>query len=154
MEDIRWHQRLDSYQKALSRLDKNIHFIQDNYKQVDFSNIESIQPILSEIPNIYKQGLIQSFEFTFELAWKVLKDLAKYQGVEDIIGSRDAIRFAAKNNLLENAHSWMNMIKTRNETVHTYNEDVANEVVIEILQSYFMLMKRFEQKMQNLRDGA
>lgn len=151
MEDIRWHQRLDSYKKALLRLEENIRFIEKECPNIDFSNTESIQSFLPEMPNIYKQGLIQSFEFTFELAWKVMQDFAGYQGVKDIIGSRDAIRFAAKNNLLEHAHSWMEMIKTRNDTVHTYNEELANEVLIEILQSYFILLRKFETRMQTIQ---
>ena len=89
MEDIRWKQRLSNYQKALQRLKDNIEY---------FSTFlaENITPA-----DILKQGLIQSFEFTHELAWNVMKDYAVYQGNSEIKGSRDAVRYSAQVGLID-----------------------------------------------------
>ena len=74
-EDIRWIQRLDSYQRALAQLQKAVE-------------LQRTRP-LSELE---RQGLIQAFEFTHELAWNVMKDYFTYQGDTSITGSRDATR--------------------------------------------------------------
>ena len=89
MEDIRWKQRFSNYQKALQRLKDNIEY---------FSTFlaENITPA-----DILKQGLIQSFEFTHELAWNVMKDYAVYQGNSEIKGSRDAVRYSAQVGLID-----------------------------------------------------
>ena len=89
MEDIRWKQRFSNYQKALQRLKDNIEY---------FSTFlaENTTPA-----DILKQGLIQSFEFTHELAWNVMKDYAVYQGNSEIKGSRDAVRYSAQVGLID-----------------------------------------------------
>ena len=80
MEDIRWQQRFSNYQKALMRLSE----------AVDVLNSQDIVNVLEL--TLLKEGLIQRFEYTHELAWKVMKDYLEYQGYVDIRGSRDAIR--------------------------------------------------------------
>lgn len=66
-----------------------------------------------------RQGLIKAFEFTYELAWNTLRDYLLYQGITDIVGSRDTIRTAFRENLIENGEEWMNMLQSRNRTSHT-----------------------------------
>lgn len=68
MEDIRWHQRFSNYRKALEKLSYNIAYINDLYEHMDLSNYEVYKDIALGIQDIFKQGLIQSFEFTHELA--------------------------------------------------------------------------------------
>ena len=75
--DIRWQQRLASYHKARQRL-------------VSAVQLAAARPL----SDLEKQGLIQAFEFVFELAWQVMKDYFLYQGNPEISGSRDAIRSA------------------------------------------------------------
>jgi nucleotidyltransferase substrate binding protein (TIGR01987 family) len=72
-----------------------------------------------------QQGLIQGFEFTHELVWNLLKDYLQYQGIEGIIGSRDATRLAFQSGLISDGESWMAMIKARNQSSHTYNLEQA-----------------------------
>ena len=76
--DIRWRQRFQPYVRAFSRL-----------KAAD--QLAKTRP-LSELE---EQGLIKAFEFTFELAWNLMKDILEYQGVTALLGSRDAIRAAS-----------------------------------------------------------
>lgn len=124
--DTRWKQRFQNFTKALARLGDAVEL--------------ATERALSELE---KQGLIQAFEFTHELAWKTLKDFMVYQGVEPpIIGSRDATRLAFENQLIRNSEAWMEMIQSRNETSHTYNEETADEIADLIIKSYY---SEFEQ---------
>ena len=69
-------------------------------------------------------------------------------------GSRDATREAFSLNLISDGETWMNMIKARNETSHTYNEDTVEEIFIDIVRRYFPLFLAFRDKMETLRSGA
>lgn len=135
--DIRWLQRLENYTKALSNLTEAVELA----TQRPLSNLE-------------KQGLIQSFEFTHELAWNVMKDYFSYQGNPSITGSRDAVREAFSKNLITNGEVWMSMIKSRNQTSHTYNQGIADEITDLILQRYHAEFMSFLQSMQQLKSTA
>ncbi|MDT0677668.1 nucleotidyltransferase substrate binding protein [Autumnicola musiva] len=136
-KDIRWHQRLMNYEKALTQLNKATALS----KERDLSELE-------------RQGLIQSFEFTHELAWNVMKDYFTYQGNPEIRGSRDATREAFKYGLVNDGEAWMNMIISRNRTTHTYDEETAIEIVDAILKIYVALFNNFKEKMLSIRNGA
>jgi len=107
-----------------------------------------------ELNDLEKQGLIQAFEYSFELAWNVIKDFYEYQGVSNIQGSRDAFRIAFERGLISEGDIWMDMIKKRQLTVHTYNEDVANLIFSAITEDYadqlFLLKKTLEKQEQKL----
>jgi len=118
--DIRWHQRFYNYRKALSQLNEAIEIM--NKKQL--SNLE-------------KQGVIQAFEYTHELAWKTLKDFLLSRGTVDLFVSRDVVRESFQLGLIENGEIWMEMIKSRNLTSHTYNEATADEIITLIHDHYF-----------------
>lgn len=128
--DIRWKQRFNNYQKALSQLSKFI-------EKGDLNELE-------------EQGLIQAFEYTYELAWNVIKDYYEYQGEEGLQGSRDAIRLAFNRGLIENGEEWMKMIKSRALSSHTYNEKIVRQISDDIFKSYYSLFKKFEQRMGQL----
>lgn len=134
--DIRWIQRLQNYRKALNRLRQAVLLSQTR-----------------ELSDLEKQGLIQAFEFTHELAWNVMKDYAEYQGDNTIRGSRDATRTAFKIQLITDGEGWMNMIKSRNESSHAYNESTAEEIAEHIIHGYFSLFEAFENKMEQLKSG-
>lgn len=132
-QDIRWQQRLANYRLALGRLSEAV--------------LLSSQRPLSDLE---KQGLIQAFEFTHELAWNVMKDYFFYQGNPDINGSRDAIREAFRLGLVTDGEGWMETIKSRNQTSHTYNQAVANDIANRICEQYHPLFVAFEQRMARL----
>lgn len=129
-DDIRWKQRLDNYSKALRQLTK---FIEKG-----------------ELNEMEQQGLIQCFEYTYELAWNTIKDVFEEQGEIGIIGSRDAFRLAFKRGLIENGEIWMEMIKSRVLTSHTYNEDVAEAIVHSIVTQYYDEFIRLHQRLEDL----
>lgn len=133
MDDIRWQQRFNSYQKALLQLD-------------DAVQLSKKRPLL----HLEQQGLIKAFEFTYELAWNLLRDYFKYQGNSDIVGSRDAIREAFQKGLIYDGENWMEMIRSRNKSSHTYNEEVANEIALKIITVYHELFQELKIKFQSL----
>ncbi len=141
-KDIRLEQRFSNYKNALKRLAQAIEYAGKNLNDIDENEI------LSEI---IKEGLIQRFEYTYELAWNVMKDYAFYQGNLDISGSRDAIRFAFSSNLITNGDLWMEMIKSRIKTSYTYNEEVAKEIYQKIVNEYYPLFVDFKQVMEKNR---
>ena len=133
-KDIRWEQRFANFRKALSQLKKFID-------KGDLSELE-------------EQGLIQAFEYTYELAWNVLKDFMEFEGQTDIYGPRDAIKKAFNLGLIEDGEGWMDMYMSRTKTSHTYNEETAKEVVTAILSGYFDLFEALETKMGKLLSTA
>ena len=131
--DIRWKQRFSNYKKALSQLDSAVKLM----RQRELSDLE-------------KQGLIQAFEFTYELAWNTLKDYLLWQGIKEITGSRDTIREAFANGLVADGDAWMKMLADRNRTSHTYNEETAREITTNIDQSYMAQFAELETKFDAL----
>ncbi len=111
----------------------------------------SQQRSLSDLEN---QGLIQAFEFTHELTWNVMKDRFEYQGNSGITGSRDATREAFQKGLIEDGEGWMEMIKSRNQTSHTYQQKVAEEIATFIVERYYPLFQAFLCKMDSLKASA
>src|SRR3990167_4617525 len=133
---IRWEQRLANYAKALRQLTAAVKL----FTTRGLSDLE-------------KQGLIQAFEVTHELAWNVMKDYFTYQGNPDITGSRDAVRESFSKGMILDGETWMEMIVSRNQTSHTYNLKVANEIVEKIVKQYTPLFNHFLQQMQTLANN-
>ncbi|MFM7574693.1 MAG: HI0074 family nucleotidyltransferase substrate-binding subunit [Snowella sp.] len=75
---------------------------------------------------------MQSFEYTHELAWNLLRDYLRDQRTQDIYGSRDATRIAFSVDLIEDGDSWMDMIKDCTHTSHTYNKVTAKAIAEKI----------------------
>ena len=95
-----------------------------------------------------KEGTIQRFEFTHELAWKVMKDFLQDKGIQGIIGSKDATRLAFQNEIINDGQTWMDMIESRNKTVHTYLEEILEVEYNLITKSYYPLIAAFYLKMK------
>ncbi len=150
--DIRWLQRFLNYSKALFKLEQAIGYIKLNVVDVKGSILENedLSLILDEI---IKEGLIQRFEYTHELAWNVMKDYAEYQGNNTVGGSRDATREALQLKLIENGEIWMDMIQSRNKTTHSYIESIADEIYGKIIKEYFSLFMTFKARMEEKRSG-
>lgn len=133
-KDIRWMQRFDNFSRALSQLGE----------AVELSNKR-------ELSKLEKQGLIQGFEFTHELAWKTMKDFLEEKGGPVIYGSKDAAREAFRLNLIENGEVWMRMIDSRNKSSHTYDQVIADEIVSEIIENYFVEFKKMNATFSKLK---
>jgi len=133
--DVRWKQRFQNYQKALAQLAEAVELKQHR-----------------PLSNIERQGMVRAFEFTHELAWNVMKDFFIFKGAGRIMGSRDATREAFQNELIKDGDSWMDMIKTRNKAVHTYDEGLVEDVVSITVEVYYPLFVEFEKVMLGLLD--
>lgn len=151
-QDIRWHQRFSNYLKALLKLEQAIEYLNNvlNDDELNRKNSEDSEYVLDEI---IKEGLIQRFEYTHELAWNVMKDYAEYQGNNTVGGSRDATREALQLKIIENGEVWMDMIQSRNKTTHTYNESTANEIYKKVIDDYFPLFLAFRTRMEEKRSA-
>jgi nucleotidyltransferase substrate binding protein (TIGR01987 family) len=131
-QDIRWIQRFNNFKKALGQLTK---FIEKK-----------------ELNELEQQGLIQSFEYTHELAWSTLKDYFENQGETGIHGSRDAFRLAFRRGLIEDGETWMDMIESRTLTSHTYQEDIAQDIADKIFNRYFPEYQALRTKMDSFTE--
>jgi nucleotidyltransferase substrate binding protein (TIGR01987 family) len=130
-QDIRWQQRFSNFKRALLQLQN----------AVDLSGQRTLS-------SLEKQGVIQTFEFTHELAWNVLKDYLQDQGNQHIKGSKDATREAFKVELIADGEQWMEMIQSRNISSHTYDESTADQLVGVIIDDYFPLFVVLRNEME------
>jgi nucleotidyltransferase substrate binding protein (TIGR01987 family) len=145
-QDIRWQQRFCNYVKAFLKLEEAVLKIKEEY------NIDENGTIAEDnfLDNIIKEGLIQRFEYTHELAWNVMKDFLVHAGNNNIFGSKDATREAFALGLISNGEVWMDMISSRNKTSHTYNEETADDIFFKIINEYYPEFKQFKNKMEEL----
>ena len=132
--DVRWVQRFDNFQRAFARLS-------------DAAALAGERPL----SDLERQGLIQAFEFTHELAWNTLKDfLTERRPTTKLYGSKDATRAAFAAALIEDGEAWMKMISHRNESSHTYNDDVAAEIMDAVLTRYLPALMTFQKRFREL----
>jgi nucleotidyltransferase substrate binding protein (TIGR01987 family) len=120
--DVRWKLCFENFKKALTQLDE--------------ADELSRQRPLSRLEN---QGLIKAFEFTYELAWNTLRDFLQFQGIPDLVGSRDTLREAFKLSLIKDSEGWTMMLNDRNRSSHTYNQTTADDIVEHIHGRYVTL---------------
>jgi nucleotidyltransferase substrate binding protein (TIGR01987 family) len=130
-QDIRWQQRFSNYKRALSQLDEFME--------------------TKKLNKLEKQGLIQAFEYTHELAWKTLADFLKHKGNMEIYGSKDATREAFNLGLIFDGDLWMDMINNRNLTSHTYNEETAETIIKNIQEFYYKAFHQLKEKLETLQ---
>ena len=106
------------------------------------------------LSDLERQGLIQSFEFTHELAWNLLKDILQWQGFTGLlVGSRDATRTAFSTGLIDDGAVWMEMITSRNQTTHTYHETTARGIAEQVRRSYLAAFDSLEHRTRELIDA-
>jgi nucleotidyltransferase substrate binding protein (TIGR01987 family) len=134
-KDIRWIQRFHNFSKALSQLAEAVELAGQR-----------------ELSKLEKQGMIQAFEFTHELAWNTLKDFLENRGAQNLYGSKDATREAFKAGLIENGEIWMDMIKSRNQTTHIYDEALVTEIVNVIINDYLTEFNALQIRLNKLKE--
>jgi nucleotidyltransferase substrate binding protein (TIGR01987 family) len=129
-KDIRWKQRFQNFKKEFNQLEKAVN-----------------TPDLNELE---RQGLIKAFEFTYELAWTTLKDFLIEKGFTDLIDSKDTLRQAFQVGLISDGDIWMEMVKSRNLTAHTYNQDTAESIEADVINQYYSLFKQLITKLEEI----
>lgn len=140
-DDIRWQQRLSHYSAAVDKLQEAVHIVAAGYVHD------------GEVDDLLREGLVQRFEYTQELAWKLMKDYAEYQGYTDIQGSRDAIRTALRMGIADDKN-WMSTISDRNLTSHRYDENEFRIVLDRIISIYCPMFIIFRDRMKQLKEKS
>lgn len=131
-EDIRWIQRFNNYRKALARLGEAVELAEER----DLSDLE-------------QQGLIQGFEFTFDLAWKTLQDyLRENNRPNDNGGPNVIIQQALDDGIIKGEEAWKAMKKSRDLTSHSYDGDTADDIAENIIETYHSLFIQLETRLQ------
>ena len=126
LKEIRWKQRFENFDKSYKLLKK-------------YSN----QEITTELE---RAGIIQFFEMTFELAWKVLKDYLESEGYM-VKSPRETVKQAFQMGLIDNGHVWIDALSNRNLTTHTYDEELAIKMTSEILNAYLPELDKMYEKL-------
>ena len=123
----RFEERLEDLKNAYNRL-------------VEALNMENTELAID--------GTLHRFEFTFELAWKTIKDYLEYNGVIENIGSpREVIKEGFKQGIIEDGEGWIKMMLSRNNLSHLYNENISREIYEEIKNKYVFLIKDLLEKL-------
>jgi len=133
-QDIRWIQRFAHFSQAFSQLKDAVELAHQR-----------------KLSKLEEQGLIQAFEYTHELAWNTLKDFLEERGAHNLYGSKDTTREAFKRGLIDNGEAWMDMIRSRNLTSHTYNEGTAAQIASAILETYFPEFAAFQDQLARIK---
>jgi nucleotidyltransferase substrate binding protein (TIGR01987 family) len=116
-KSIRWKQRFQNLEKAFRQLSEAIE-------------------IVNSLSSLEKEGLVQRFEYTFELAWKTLKDYLESQNVE-VKFPREVIKAGFQYELIEDGEIWLEMLEMRNMMTHTYDEEIFNTSIEKITGSFY-----------------
>ncbi|WP_223111629.1 nucleotidyltransferase substrate binding protein [Thiospirochaeta perfilievii] len=124
-EDVRWKQRFSNFKRAFLLLR------------------DALDGDISKLNQLEKEGVIQRFEYTFELAWKVLKDRMEYDGIIfDIISPKAVIRKAYESKYIDNLEVWFNMIGDRNLMSHTYDENKFEKIIMTTQSEYLTILDK------------
>ena len=123
----RFEQRREDYFNALERLKEAV-------KQGD--------------SDIIIDGILHRCEFTFELAWKTVKDYLEYLGITNKVGSpREIIQTGYKQGIIEDGESWIKMMLSRNSLSHIYDEKTSREIYEYIVSEYIDLFENLKKKL-------
>lgn len=131
-EDIRWIQRFSNYRKALARLGEAVELADDR-----------------ELSDLEQQGLIQGFEFTFDLAWKTLQDYLRHHNRPNDNGGPNVILSQAlEDGIIKGDEQWKAMKKSRDLTSHSYDGDTADDIAENIIELYHGMFIQLETRLQ------
>lgn len=122
-EQPRWLYRFDNYKRAFVLIREAIETSEER-----------------ELSQLEKEGVIQRFEYTWELAWKVVKDYLEYIGITPETASpRATIRAAFAAGIIENGEGWMAALDARNKMAHTYDFKTFERIIEGIRKDYLAL---------------
>lgn len=133
-KDIRWIQRYANFHKACNRL----------------REITEADKFIEDYSELELEGFVQRFEYTFELAWKVLQDLLIYKGYEFMLGPNGTLKMAFEDGLLSDHDNWRRMAKSRNTLSHVYDEEEVMPIVRLIFSDYAPLLLQLDKKLEEL----
>lgn len=121
-----YNSKRENYKKALGRLKEGIsHYDEEN--------------------DLLRDGLIQRFEFTFELAWKTLKTVFEDEGLIGLNSPKTVLREAFVAKLIKDEDLWLDMLNDRNTTAHIYNEKLAIKICNNVKDKYIEVFERLSE---------
>jgi nucleotidyltransferase substrate binding protein (TIGR01987 family) len=129
--DIRWKQRFQNFSNAYNTFCKTLN------RHESAPDDEIVQ-----------MALVQAFEFTYELAWNVMKDYLESEGFDEVANAKQTIRIAFQAELITDAEKWMEMIQKRNLASHTYNQKILRETVQYIKDEFYPLVRKLYEDMK------
>lgn len=132
--DIRWIQRYTNFHKACIRL----------------LEVTESDRYIEDLSELELDGLVQRFEYTFELSWKVLQDILLYKGYEFMLGPNGTLKMALEDGLIADHDGWRKMAKSRNTLSHVYSEEEVLPIVRLIYTDYAPLLKELDIKLELL----
>ena len=121
-KEIRFQQRFSNFEKT-------------------YLQLQSAMNRFDTLNTLEKEGLVQRFEYTFELAWKTMKDYIESKG-EMERSPRDVLKKSFQLEIIENGEIWLDMLANRNLMAHTYNEDTFIQIVKLIKENYFLEIEK------------
>ncbi len=124
--DLRWKQRFQNFENAYETFSR----VFERYQATPDDEIVQI-------------ALVQAFEFTFEVAWKTMKDYLENEGYDGLGNSKQTVRVAFQAELITDAERWMEAIAKRNMTSHVYNSAILHETILFISDVFYPLVRSF-----------
>ena len=129
--DIQWIPRYANFHKACSRL----------------MAVTEADRFMEDLSELEIEGLVQRFEYSFDLAWKVLQDLLIYKGYEFMMGPNGTLKMAFEDGLIADHDGWRKMAKSRNTLSHVYDEEEVLPIVKLIYSDYAPLLKKLDEEL-------
>lgn len=124
---IRWQQRFENLEQAFLKLKEGV--------------------IKTEYTELERAGLIQYFEFTFELSWKTMKDFLESEGFA-VTSPRDTLKQAFQSGYIKEGKKWMEALEDRNLTTHTYDEKSSRKIETLIKTKYFSMIEELYERLK------
>ena len=132
--ELRWQQRFVNFDKAYR-----------NFIQIADHNIE-------DLSDLEKEGFVQRFEYTLELAWKTLKDYLLEQGF-DLASPKEVFRQAFQNEIITDGEIWMEALNRRNLSSHTYNAQVLEQTLTFLREEFYPVIVKMHAYLENELDA-
>ena len=133
----RFEERRKDYNNALEKLEDSLK--------------ETSQDFDDTTMQVIIDGTLHRFEFTFELAWKTIKDYLEYMGITNKTGSpRENIQAAFKQGIIDDGEIWIEIMLSRNELSHLYNEKTSRKIYENIKNKYIKEFEKLEERFEQI----
>ncbi len=133
-QDIRWIQRYANFHKACGRL----------------MDVTQTDRFLEDLSELEQEGVVQRFEYTFELAWKVMQDLLLYKGYQFMLGPNGTLKMAFEDGIITDHDAWRRMAKSRNTLSHVYDQEEVTPILRLIFSDYALLLHQLDETLGQL----
>ena len=129
----------ETYRKLLKKRKQNLTNATERLKEA----------LNEEETEIAIDGTLHRFEFTFELAWKTMKDLMEYNGIiESTESPREVLKNAFQNGIIEDGETWINMMLARNSLSHLYDEEASRKIYKDVKEKYIVLIEKLNEVLE------